>query len=526
MLLHPWNLLRPTTDPEMTGIQARLLSLRVIKQIRNSIGNNNIWISIDEMTARLGRYIVHLVIGKLSSEETRRQFLLALKQLDKSNSNTISRFINESLALLWPKGTEHKKVKWLVSDGASYMIKTGTNLKVSETIRLNYPDVNGIISNVKKIFLKAPIRVEWGTWIQAALFYAEHFDVLKQVVMSFEATDAQSIKKAQEFLNKANVKNELLYIKTHFKIIGDAIEQLETIGLKLNQGLHRVEIHNMFVYIIRTLFLWHLQTSFLSQAFTSISYITVDNEMYEKPHNESIILTPEPALAIIVKDKITKLFDGLFNLSYPLEYLKFINTSTVEIEPDFLNGQEVYSLSIQENNIKVLQTYTFRNLKLTLIDLSRNGIQIVENLAFANLSNLEKICLEGNKLTDLNSKAYENLPKFLDLILMENYITQLGPSSLGFVKTRDFMLFLSDNRIANIHEDAFRGSNATNVYFLLDNNLLRQISVNIFHNHSFLQVSLTGNKIHTLTGPYKRIILGIPIGKMIPRHGHNDPFEF
>ncbi|KAJ3653035.1 hypothetical protein Zmor_018953 [Zophobas morio] len=102
----------------------------VIKQIRNSIGNNNIRISVDETTDRLGRYIAHLVIGKLSSEEAGRPFLLALKQLDKTNSTTISRFINESLALLWPKGTEHKKVKWFLSDGASYMIKTGTNLKV------------------------------------------------------------------------------------------------------------------------------------------------------------------------------------------------------------------------------------------------------------------------------------------------------------------------------------------------------------------------------------------------------------
>ncbi|RYA68209.1 hypothetical protein [Enterobacter cloacae complex sp. 2DZ2F20B] len=59
--------------------------------------------------------------------------------------------------------------------------------------------------------------------------------------MSFEATDAQSIKKAQEFLNKVNVKNELLYIKTHFKIIADAIEQLETIDLKLNQSMEIVE---------------------------------------------------------------------------------------------------------------------------------------------------------------------------------------------------------------------------------------------------------------------------------------------
>ncbi|KAJ3652297.1 hypothetical protein Zmor_018275 [Zophobas morio] len=105
------------------------------------------------------------------------------------------------------------------------MIKTGTNLKSLPNTPLP-PE---------------PALTRWGTWIQAALFYAEHFDVLRQVVMSFEATDAQSIKKAQEFLNKANIKNELLYIKTHFKIFADTIEQLETIGLKLNQTMEIVE---------------------------------------------------------------------------------------------------------------------------------------------------------------------------------------------------------------------------------------------------------------------------------------------
>ncbi|KAJ3646805.1 hypothetical protein Zmor_024375 [Zophobas morio] len=197
----------------------------VIKQIRNSIGNIDIWISVDETTDRLGRYIAHLVIGKLSSEEAGRPFLLALKQLDKTNSNTISRFINESLALLCPKGTEHKKVKGFVSDGASYMIKI-------EFYKNSLPNTP---------LPPEPVLTRWCTWIQAALFYAEHFDVLKQVVMSFEATDAQSIKKAQEFLNQANVKNELLYIKTHFKIIADAVEQLEIIGLKLNQSMETVE---------------------------------------------------------------------------------------------------------------------------------------------------------------------------------------------------------------------------------------------------------------------------------------------
>jgi hypothetical protein len=72
--------------------------------------------------------------------------------------------------------------------------------RVCEVICEEYINVNALISNTKKIFLKAPIRVEcykellsnvplppesiitrWVTWLQAAVFYCEHFDSIKQV---------------------------------------------------------------------------------------------------------------------------------------------------------------------------------------------------------------------------------------------------------------------------------------------------------------------------------------------------------
>jgi hypothetical protein len=64
--------------------------------------------------------------------------------------------------------------------------------RVAEEIRGNYPDVDNFISNVKKIFLKAPLRVEkfkqapsqplppkavltrWRTWLDAAMCYCEN----------------------------------------------------------------------------------------------------------------------------------------------------------------------------------------------------------------------------------------------------------------------------------------------------------------------------------------------------------------
>jgi hypothetical protein len=71
---------------------------------------------------------------------------------------------------------------------------------VAETIRRSYEDVDGLIANVKKIFVKAPLRVEvykervkevplppqpvltrWGTWLEAAVFYSTHFESIKDV---------------------------------------------------------------------------------------------------------------------------------------------------------------------------------------------------------------------------------------------------------------------------------------------------------------------------------------------------------
>jgi hypothetical protein len=121
-------------------------------------------------------------------------------------------------ALLWPSGVQHSQVKFIFTDAAAYMLKCATALKtfypdlvhvtclahglnrVCEVIREQFPNVNGLISNTKKVFLKAPTRVQryrdvlpdtplppepiltrWGTWLRAAVFYCENFDDIKKV---------------------------------------------------------------------------------------------------------------------------------------------------------------------------------------------------------------------------------------------------------------------------------------------------------------------------------------------------------
>ena len=84
----------------------------------------------------------------------------------------------------------------LLTDAAPYMIKAGDGLSVSypKTIRVLYPNVDKLIANAKKVFVKSPSRVKifktrapntplppspvithWGTWVDAVKYYATNF---------------------------------------------------------------------------------------------------------------------------------------------------------------------------------------------------------------------------------------------------------------------------------------------------------------------------------------------------------------
>lgn len=142
-----------------------------------SIDDGPIWVSIDETTYVDGRFIANIIIGKLNDSKS-QPFLLNCEQLDKCNHQTVARFFNNSMSILWPDIVMHENVLLFVSDAAPYMIKAGKALhfffpkmihltclahafhQITETIRSKFTKVDELISSVKKIFLKAPSRVE------------------------------------------------------------------------------------------------------------------------------------------------------------------------------------------------------------------------------------------------------------------------------------------------------------------------------------------------------------------------------
>ena len=256
-----------------------------MQKITKDVGDNNIWISIDETYDTMGRFVANVVIGILDIEAP-KQFLIACKKLEKTNSSTIAQLFTSSLSLLWSQGVPHEKVLLFVTDAAPYMKKAATALKVifpkmlhitclahslhriSEYIRGLFPNVDKLVSNGKKIFLKAPSRchllkeiapdlslppqpvvTRWGSWISAVLYYASNFDMYNEVISSFDPNEASSIRIVKDLMKDNSVRNELAYINTYFAKIPDNIAALETRNQLLVDALKLYE--SVIFYIMQ-----------------------------------------------------------------------------------------------------------------------------------------------------------------------------------------------------------------------------------------------------------------------------------
>lgn len=132
--------------------------------------------------------------------------------------------------------------------------------RLCEFIRQEFPTVNTLISKTKSVFLKAPSRkhllktmypdlplppkpvvTRWGTWLEAAFYFADHFEEIKSVVNAISADEAQSVEMAQIEFNRNDIKPKLSVLKSSFSILPGAITKLEETGLSLKDSVSLVQ---------------------------------------------------------------------------------------------------------------------------------------------------------------------------------------------------------------------------------------------------------------------------------------------
>lgn len=75
-----------------------------------------------------------------------------------------------------------------------------------------------------------PIHTRWGTWLDAAIYYATHFKQIEDFLNQSDAEEAQSIANARMTIAKANIKKDLGFIKANFECLSIAVTKIQTNG--------------------------------------------------------------------------------------------------------------------------------------------------------------------------------------------------------------------------------------------------------------------------------------------------------
>jgi hypothetical protein len=181
-----------------------------------------------------GRFVTNVVVGTLKHEQPGEIFLLACEVLERVNSSSIAVVFDNAMNLLLSDKVERENVLLFVSDAAPFMIKSAKALqllypkmlhvtclahalhRVAEEVRGSCPEVDILIANGKKIFIKSPLRVQkfkeessilplppqpiltsWGTWLDAANYYCTNYSQIEKIFNKFDRKDLSSIKSVQ-----------------------------------------------------------------------------------------------------------------------------------------------------------------------------------------------------------------------------------------------------------------------------------------------------------------------------------------
>uniref|UniRef100_A0A8C8S224 Leucine rich repeat containing 4B n=1 Tax=Pelusios castaneus TaxID=367368 RepID=A0A8C8S224_9SAUR len=115
-------------------------------------------------------------------------------------------------------------------------------------------------------------------------------------------------------------------------------------------------------------------------------------------------------------------------------------------------------LNLQENNIQVIKTDTFKHLRhLEILQLSKNLIRKIEVGAFNGLPNLNTLELFDNRLTTVPTQAFEYLSKLRELWLRNNPIESIPSYAFNRVPSLRRLDLGELKKLEYISEAAFEG---------------------------------------------------------------------
>ena len=208
--------------------------------IKTKIGNSPYYLIADESQYKKSKYVL-VIIGNLHTPNI--NYVGCCKVVQTADSSSVLIVTDDFIKSL---ALERERFLLFISDAATYMVNCAESLKLlypkmrhvtclshllhncAENVRISFPAVDKLIASVKaathknrtrqQLFVDngislppQPVLTRWGSWLEAAMFYAEYFIDVQRTVLSFE-DDRFLVASAKSAVSDARVQDELILI--------------------------------------------------------------------------------------------------------------------------------------------------------------------------------------------------------------------------------------------------------------------------------------------------------------------------
>ena len=205
---------------------------KALDKIRDEIGDNKVYLQIDETTNRGDRILLNVLCGKLDGRKS-KPMLISTQILENTKSETIIKGICNACRNFWPNSNGLENVLVILTDAAPNMkcaidmakkdykdLKHVTCLahgmhNVCQFVRVNFDLTNEFISNMKHLMKNSPKRknelknfcsiplpknpvvTRWCSWINASIYYNTNIDKITKFIEQMETNNNKNYYKLE-----------------------------------------------------------------------------------------------------------------------------------------------------------------------------------------------------------------------------------------------------------------------------------------------------------------------------------------
>lgn len=201
---------------------------------------------------------------------------------------------------------------------------------------------------------------------------------------------------------------------------------------------------------------------------------------------------------------IPVLCQGSVKDSKTLRSLNLEGNGIGRVEPGaFANLPNLYEINLGLNRLQEVAAGVFNRLSVRSLHLNNNSISTIHPSAFDNMTHLTFVQLEFNRLARIDPGWFGNSPRVSTVLYNHNVIEEVPEGAFrNFARAFEIPVFLMDNRIRAIREDAFRDLARVGDVYLSMNRL--KVVGDVFAGAEYVRnVYLDYNEIECLSEGFK-----------------------